>query len=126
MTRHARSGGWKGRSNQGSRERRRGRGPSPAAEIEGEVRWIDRDADVVHLLVSAGSGGTEELVGEIVEISYARPKLRLRIGDRDRDGRLDGDDMALGDRVQAKGVRVRRARRGQQGRRVEVDRLEVL
>jgi len=103
MTRQAGRGSWRGRANQGSRERKRAGRHSPRLELEGEVRWIDRDADVVHVQVSGASPEAAALVGRVVEIGYARPRLRLRIRDRDGDGRLDGDDMALGDKIRASG-----------------------
>lgn len=107
MTRQASSGNWKGRANQGSHEGRRSRRQGRArASLDGEVRWIDRDHDVIHVLVESADGPAAPLVGKVVEIGYARPRLRLRISDRDRNGRLEGDDMALGDRVRATGCRV--------------------
>ena len=103
MTRQAGLGSWRGRANQGSRERKRAGGRSRRLELEGEVRWIDREADVVHVHVSEASPDASELIGQTVAIGYAKPRLRLRIRDRDGDGRLDGDDMALGDKIRASG-----------------------
>jgi hypothetical protein len=126
MTKHTRSGSWRGRGNQGSRERRRGAGREPRQlQLEGEVRWIDREADVVHVLVTGAVAGAKELVGETVEIGYARPRLRLRIRDRDGDGRLDGDDMALGDSIRASGFRIERGPDGRASTRLAVRRIEA-
>jgi hypothetical protein len=127
VTRHARSGNWRGRANQGSRERLAGsrRRRRADAALEGEVRWIDREQDVIHVIVTAAPSEAPELVGKVVEIGYARPRLRLHIRDRDGDGRLDGDDMALGDRVRAKGFRLRRDSDGAIELRIEARRLDA-
>lgn len=127
MTRQARSGNWRGRANQGSREGRRSRRQGRArATLDGEVRWIDREQDVIHVLVEDADGPASPLVGKVVEIGYARPSLRLRISDRDRNGRLEGDDMALGDRVRASGCRVLDAGEETGAARVEARRIEAV